>query len=246
MINQRFDTPSPVRLDLRLPVANAEITTTDKPESTVVVTGPQRMLDATKVELDGDRLLVEIQRKLFGGFGHRFNGEQLRVEITVPARSRVEIASAAGDGVLDGTFDRVVVKSASGALTATGEILGDAVIQTVSGNIRLPRVGGDLRAASVSGNVAAGEVGGSVVAKSVSGDIRIASVREGRVEVQSVSGNVEVGIAGGTNLDVDASTASGTLSSEVPLSGTRNAKQGPTVVVRGKTVSGDVRLYRAA
>jgi hypothetical protein len=70
-------------------------------------------------------------------------------------------------------------------------------------------------------------------------------LREGTANVTSVSGDVELGVAPGTNVDVDATSASGHLSSEMPLSEAPGAEPGPTLVVRGKTVSGDVRLVRA-
>jgi hypothetical protein len=82
--------------------------------------------------------------------------------------------------------------------------------------------------------------------KSVSGSVRIGSVREGTVDVQSVSGDVELGVPTGTNLDLDAGSASGELSSEVPLSDTPSGGPGPKLVVRSNTVSGDFRVVRAA
>src|SRR5207237_5154425 len=120
-------------------------------------------------------------------------------------------------------------------------------VKTVSGDVRLSAVGGELRVQTVSGDVSAQSVGASVTAKTVSGDLRLDSVREGEVTAQSVSGDIEVGVAPGTSLDADAGSVSGDLTSEVPLGsdpGSAGA-EGPLLVVRGKTVSGDFRVFRA-
>jgi hypothetical protein len=246
MIEKKLDTPRPIRLDVRVLTADITIATVDGTESSVVVTGADRMLEATAVELVGDRLVIEMQRKLFGRWGPQMRGEDLSLQVRVPHHSRAEIHYASGDAVLDGIFERAEIHSVSGGVRTIGEVTGDVTIKTVSGNARLAQVGGDLTASGVSGDVTVDAVGGSVTVKSVSGNVRVGSVREGQVKVQSVSGDVEIGIAAGSNLDVDASSASGVLSSEVPLSGKPGSGKGPTVKLRGKTVSGDVRLFRAA
>jgi len=244
MSEQRFDTPGPVRLEVRVPSADIDVATVDGGESTVILEGARKRIEQTRVALIGDRLAIVPQRKSFNLLG-RFDGP-LRVQVRVPHRSRVEIVNAAGDATLDGTFAGLETKSASGEVRVTGELEGDAIVKTVSGEVSLPHVAGALTAHTVSGSITAGSVEGPVSAKSVSGAVRVGSLRQGEVNVQSVSGDVELGIAPGTSIQVDAGSASGRLSSEIPLSGTLGDETGPAIVCHGNTVSGGFRIFRAA
>jgi|SRR5450755_393558 hypothetical protein len=245
MVEQRFATPGPVRLEVKVAAGAVDVATIDGGESIVTLEGSQKLVDATKVILVGDRLVIEPQRNTLTRFFGRFDGS-LHVRARVPHHTRVEIVTASGDASLDGTFAGIETKSASGDIRVTGQLDGDANAQTVSGDVRLPRVTGDLTVRTVSGDVAAESVDGAVSVRSVSGDVRVDSLREGKVTVQSVSGNVALGIAPGTSIDVDAGSASGQLSSEVPLSHATPDDAGPTVVLRSQTVSGDFRIFRAA
>lgn len=245
MSEQHFSTPRPVRLELKVPSGDVEIATSDANEATVRLDGSQKLVDATLVELVGDRLVVGHRKKSFMGLWGRFE-ESLHVQARIPAGSAVEIVTAAGDVTLDGNFGELDMRSASGDVVATGEIERDARVKSVSGDVRLPHVAGNLVAQTVSGDVAAQKIDGSVSVRSVSGDVRVGSLREGDVSVHSVSGNVELGIASGTNIDLDAGSASGNLSSEVALSDAPGEDAGPTLVIRSNTVSGDFRVIRAA
>jgi hypothetical protein len=245
MSQQSFSTPRPVRLEVTVASGDIQIATVDGDQSTVTLDGSPKLLAATEVELLGDRLVIRQRGKAFGGFRGRFN-ETLHVQAEVPHRSGVQIVSAAGQAKLDGRFAAFEMKTASGDAVLTGDVEGDSVAKSVSGHVRLPHVGGDLTVNTVSGDVAADSVDGNVTVKSVSGGVRVASLREGNVNVQSVSGTVELGVAPGTNLHVDAGSASGRLISEVPLSDSPGEGDGPLLTIRTNTVNGDFRLFRAA
>jgi DUF4097 and DUF4098 domain-containing protein YvlB len=252
MPDQRFHTPEPVELEIKIPSGDIDVETVEGEESTIELDGDEKLIELTEVRQEGRRIIVELKgKKPFGitiSIGDfSFGSSSLRVRARVPHSSRVELATASADMKLRGVINALDVKSASGDLSHFGEIEGDAAVKTVSGDARIERVGGELRVQTVSGDVIAAYVGGSVVSKSVSGDVRVNSIREGSVNAQSVSGDIEIGVAPGTKLDVDAGSVSGDLSSEVPLGSEPNGfdnGDGPTLVVRGKTVSGDFRVFR--
>jgi len=63
MTEQQFDTPGPVRLDARMPAGEIHVTTGQGTTSTVALEGSPQLVQATKVQLEGDRLLIELRRK---------------------------------------------------------------------------------------------------------------------------------------------------------------------------------------
>jgi hypothetical protein len=245
MSEQNFVTPEPVRLEIKVAAGDLRVTSVEGNQSTVTLEGPPRIVDATTVEQIGDRLVVGQRRRSYVGLLGR-SDSSLVVRAGVPHGSRIEISTASGEAILDGTFAGLDLRSASGSLSSTGALEGSAVAKTASGEVRLAHVAGDLDVQTVSGDVAAETVGGSARVKSISGDVHIGSMREGVATVQSVSGNVALGIASGTNVDVDAGSSSGHLTTEIPLADAPGVEAGPTVVVRSKSVSGGFRLFRAA
>jgi DUF4097 and DUF4098 domain-containing protein YvlB len=238
MLEHTFQTPQPAQLEVSIPSGDIAVETDGTQETHVSVDGDERLLEHVEVHCNGDRF----------SFGSFFGDGGLRVEVRAPHGSSVRVKTASADTELEGHFGKLELNSASGDVRLRGELVDDAIIRTVSGDVELERVDGDLSVQCVSGDVRARAIAGSVDTKSVSGDIRLDALASGNVRFTSVSGDIEIGIAPGSLLDVDAGSTSGDLSSEVPLASeppSGESSAAPTVVLRGRTVSGDVRVFRA-
>jgi DUF4097 and DUF4098 domain-containing protein YvlB len=252
MAEHRFHTPRPVDLLVSIPSGDIVVETADVEETVITVEGSEKLVEQTFVEQVGDRISVQYRGKQgfgitieIGGFSIG-SGERLKVQAKVPHASAAELTTASADMNIDGALRKLDTKSASGDLAMRGRVDGAATVKTVSGDVNLDEVGGDVTVNSVSGDVRIAEVRGSVRSKSVSGDVRVDRAGGPEATLQSVSGDIRLGVAAGTNVDVDANSVSGDLASEVPLgSDGSGLGDGPTLVVRGKTVSGDFRLVRA-
>jgi len=252
MLERTFHTPLPLELEVGIPSGDIEVETTEGEESNITVEGDERLLEEVEIRHDGDRLLVAYRGK--GKFGFSLSplslvfGSELRVRASLPHGAGVKVKTASADTDLQGHFGPLGINSVSGDVRARGEIVGGASLKTVSGDADLDRVEGDVSAHTVSGDLRIGPIEGSADLKTVSGDLRLQSVTVGDVHFSSVSGDIEIGIANGSALDVDAGSTSGDLSSEVPLASEPLLGEGeaaPTVVLRGRTVSGDVKVFRA-
>jgi DUF4097 and DUF4098 domain-containing protein YvlB len=245
MREERFTTPEPVRLECSVTAGNVTVTTVDGTESTIELDGPQQLIDALRVELVGDRLIVSEQRNSILELLTR-SDQSIDVTAAVPAGSSVALKTASSDAVLDGSFKDVDMQSASAELSVSGDIGGDVSVKSASGDVRLPRVRGGVDVRGVSGDLRVESVDRSVTVTTVSGDVRVEAMREGNASVRSVSGDIMLGVEPGSAVDLDATSASGRLTSEVPLSDSPEGGDGPTVVIRAITASGDVRVVRAA
>jgi DUF4097 and DUF4098 domain-containing protein YvlB len=253
MIEQTYHTPLPLTLEVSIPSGDIDVDTTSGEETSISIDGDERLLEHVEVRQDGNRVSVTLRDKNKIGFSFSlgsivFGDGGLRVRAHVPHGAGVKVKTASADTEIEGHLRTLDVNGVSGDVRVRGEISDDATVKTVSGDIELERVHGDLSVQTVSGDARVRDTAGSVEAKSVSGDIRLEALTAGETRFSSVSGDIEIGIAAGSMLDVDAGSTSGDLASEVPLateppSGEDAAS--PTVILRGRTVSGDVRVFRA-
>lgn len=253
MIEQSFHTPLPLTLEISIPSGDIDVDTADGEETSLTIDGDERMLEHVEVRHDGNRVSVTLRDKNKIGFSFSlgsmiFGNGGLRVKARVPDGASVKVKTASADTEIDGQLLSLDVNGVSGDVRMRGEIAGDATIKTVSGDVELGRVVGDVTMQTVSGDSRVRAIVGSVDTKSVSGDIRLEALTAGDARFSSVSGDIEIGIAAGSLLDVDAGSTSGDLASEVPLASEPPSGEGaaaPMVILRGRTVSGDVRVFRA-
>ncbi len=194
----------------------------------------QLRIDATQV---GNRVEV---RTVYPRASGRNLSASVDYVITVPADAAVAVKAISGDvsvanvrgevraesisGSVDvsATPNLALAKTVSGDVTARGITTGSALtLGTVSGSVIASALETRaLEASTVSGNVQLTNVRAErVQAKSVSGDIEYDSrlVRGGRYEFNSHSGNVRLMLSEVTGFELDASSFSGSIRSDFPV-----------------------------
>jgi Putative adhesin len=142
--------------------------------------------------------------------------------VVTNVRGEVRAESISGDLELTGTSNVPMAKTVSGTLTARG--ISDATLLTlasISGSV----VTADVKTRALDANTVSGDLllrGLQVErleAKSVSGNVEFASplARGGRYSFNSHSGDVRVGVLNGAGFELDASTFSGSVRSDFPI-----------------------------
>ena len=190
-------------------------------------------------------------------------GSKVGVRVRCPGGSDLCLRASSADFEATGTLGVVDVKTVSGDVslenvgtlevaTVSGDVLvrdvvGTLDLRTASGDATVHRCRGGLSANLVSGDLSVGESAAGLAVATVSGDVRVHAAGGGTMRIQSVSGDVRLAIKPGERLYIDASSVSGTMSSELDLDdGPPADPTVPVVELRVRTVSGDLEIVRAA
>lgn len=174
-----------------------------------------------------------------------FSSDDPDVHIALPEGSSVEVTTASGDTNIIGSLDDATVTSASGNVRVADEV-GSLEMKTASGDVSTATVRECLICHSASGDVRCEAAGTTTKIRTASGNVQLVAEIASEISVRTVSGNVTVAVARGLEVDVDATSISGRLSSSIPLDSTANGPLSDDVVsISAKTVSGNVSVNSA-
>lgn len=160
--------------------------------------------------------------------------------ITLPAGAATSIRTVSGDVRVTNVRGELRAESVSGNVVASAATRL-SLVKSVSGDVRVSDASteGEATVNTVSGNLTARSLKArSLDLGSVSGDVSLTDVECERADVKSVSGNIEysgplarngryhmnshsgvlrLAIAGNTGFELDATTFSGSVRSDIPL-----------------------------
>jgi DUF4097 and DUF4098 domain-containing protein YvlB len=259
---REFDCPEPITLNAKVAAGALYVIAEPRTTATVEVRpyedteGCRDAAERTLVQLRGDTLYIEAPDQSW----RRRHG-RVRVEVRLPEDSRLHVKVASADAQLTGRYGDSVVDAASGDVhvghiagwlrlhAASGDVRIDRVdgqvgLDTGSGDITLGYAGGDATVRTASGDITLAQADASVRAKTASGDLRLDSVRRGEVRLSTSSGDVEVGVAAGTSVWLDLSTAAGTTRSNLRQMDAEPPAGKPDLSLHVSTASGDIELRR--
>jgi hypothetical protein len=267
-----FETPGEVLVKVSIPEGAVDVSAVESDPAARRVevdvqplrnnSASREAAEQTRVELveRGGRYEIAVEApKRWLSFGR---GASIRVRVTCPESARLEVSTASGDVRTTGRLGELDLKTASGDLgldivggdlrvatasgdVSVGEIGGAGTIKSASGDVDVKLGRGPLSINLASGDVRVGRALAGVSIGTASGDLEIEAVEAGEIRLQSVSGDVRVGVREGLRVWIDASSVSGSISSDLPTEDGPPTDGDAALEIRARTVSGDVRIVSA-
>lgn len=252
MTSYQFDTSGPVDLAVRIAAGEVHVVTRAGGECDIQVECPDDPEYAERVTVrhsgrHGRTWLVVVEPRDHSWRSWTGQGRHLEITATVPEGSGLDARTASADVTAEGRLQWLRATTASGRVRAD-EVLDSLNVRTASGEVSVGTLGGSAVVKTASGDVTVHEAAGPVRAATASGDVQVDST-DSSVSAKTATGSVTVAVAPGTTVQVDAQTVSGELTSDIPLGrdlGSGPAEHGQPARLTVRTVSGDVRIARAA
>ena len=246
-------TPNGVRVKVRVLSGRCEIATAETTETVVEVTpmnGSSASREAAEALVEelrdlpggGHELVIEVpkRKRLVPGFGDA----SVLIRVRGPHGMSLDASSASADFSVLGRLGDADVRTASGdvRIESAG---GSTEVKTASGDVALGRLAGACGVNTMSGDVRVRETATALTVNTMSGDVRVQRATGGTIQLRSMSGDLEAAIARGASLYVDATSTSGDVRSELPVTGSAPDDGHADVELRATSLSGDIVVTRA-
>lgn len=220
---------------------SVDVVGTDQAGASVVVTSYRNDLEREvdlKFEEDAGIVRVREQRRYWNPLDFLFDPLGLHYEIRLPKSTTLEIRTGGGGIRVDSMVGYADLKTSGGSIEIS-HLIGDVHAHTSGGRIRAEQIRGEIEVGTSGGGIEADSIDGGLTADTSGGGIRIDGIT-GRVRAHTSGGSIEASLSKGNghggvidtsggsifvrldpavNLDVDASSSGGGVSSGVPLRG---------------------------
>ena len=149
------------------------------------------------------------------------------VTISAPAYTSITTTTAAGDIDIHATATTIQCRTTAGDIEVHGAPADELTLTTTAGDIEV------AQAAT------------QTMLQSTAGDIEVAVVGQpATVHAKTTAGDIEINIARGFVTDVNASTLSGEITSDIQFGSTHNSDEPVTVILELTSLSGDIEIKR--
>jgi Putative adhesin len=239
MPSWEFPAHDPVDLRVRVPSGDITVTAAATQTATVTLDGNERILAVTRVEFDDGALSIVVPDQ-----PGLIRDGSVDAVVELPEGSSCRVNTASADIQCTGDLVALDAHTASGDVSAE-RVSGPARVDTASGDVSVGQAG-EANVESASGDVQIGWARGNAEVRTASGDIQIEAASGHRTDVKSASGDISIGVAPGIGVYLDLSSLSGTVSSELEPGDETGGTGGTEMRLSCRTISGDVRVSRAA
>ena len=203
---------------------------------------------------DGNVVHIRERRRYWDPFEFLFDPLGLHYQIQVPKTTTLEIKTGGGNIRVYSMASHAELWTSGGSIEVSS-VTGDVHAHTSGGHIRTEQIHGDVEVSTSGGGIEAYSIDGPFTAKTSGGPIRINGIT-GRVDAYTSGGSIEAVLSKGNqgggvletsggsiyakidptvNLELDASSSGGGVSSNLPV---RQAGWNSRDALRGTLGSG--------
>jgi len=194
--------------------------------------------ELTRIAFDSDVIdgKIVIKAKRTDG-GKSWNSSGAEATLQIPVGSQVELITSNGTIQVTGKNQGVLARSSNGSVTLNGG-LAPVEVKTSNGAVRCSDVVGMAKIETSNGLINVKGKGVSLDCKSANGSIEfIGDLAEGNHKLLTSNSHLKVTLPRESNLNVDAITSNGKISSDFGLSNAEGSKRGYTL--KGAIGAGD-------